>query len=233
MARFAIGDIHGCVETFKKLVRNQINLQKEDTLFLLGDLVNKGPDSKGVIDFVFELQQKGFDLVCLKGNHDQMLLSASNGNIADYWKTEHGERKTLKSFGVSNVDDIPEFYFDFIRNMPLFLELNHCFLVHAGFNFSSPDFLTDYRAMLHIRRFELKPELLKGKRVIHGHVPLEIEKIEAMVENKEMGINLDGGCVYYLNDGLGYLVGMDIDNFRLFKQENIDKPYDIAIKKQG
>jgi serine/threonine protein phosphatase 1 len=199
----------------------------------LGDLVNKGPDSKGVMDFVFELQQDNFDVVSLKGNHDQMLLSASNGNIANYWKTEHGEPKTLKSFGVAHVNEIPEFYFEFIRNMPLFLELDNCFLVHAGFDFSSPDFLSDFKAMLHTRKIQLKPELLKGKRLIHGHVPVEVDKIETSVKNKETEINLDGGCVYYLNQGLGYLVGMDIDNFQIFKQENIDKPYSIDIKKQG
>jgi len=53
---FAISDIHGCVKTFKKLVIDIINLSKEDKLYLLGDYINKGPDSKGVIDFIFTLQ---------------------------------------------------------------------------------------------------------------------------------------------------------------------------------
>jgi serine/threonine protein phosphatase 1 len=233
MARYAIGDIHGCVETFKKLVREGIELKKDDTLYLLGDLVNKGPDSRGVIDFIFELQKQDFDVVSLKGNHDQMLLSAFNGNIADYWKTEHGEPKTLKSFGVTHVEEIPDYYFDFIRNMPLFLELDHFFLVHAGFNFSTPDFLSDFKAMLHTRRMQLKPDMLNGKRLIHGHVPVEWNKIEIATQTKAMEINLDCGCVYYLNEGLGFLVGMDLDSFQLFKQENIDKPYSIDIKKQG
>ena len=53
--RFAISDIHGCSMTFEALL-SQIHLKKEDQLFLLGDYVNRGPDSAGVIDKILELK---------------------------------------------------------------------------------------------------------------------------------------------------------------------------------
>jgi len=51
MARFTISDIHGCAETFKKLL-NRISFSKEDVLYLSGDYIDRGPDSKGVIDHI-------------------------------------------------------------------------------------------------------------------------------------------------------------------------------------
>ena len=63
--QIAISDIHGCARTFKKLVLEKVVLDKQDTLFLLGDYINKGPDSKGVLDFIFELKNSGFNVQCL------------------------------------------------------------------------------------------------------------------------------------------------------------------------
>lgn len=231
MARYAIGDIHGCVKTFRKLVEDGLKLTKGDTLYLLGDLVNKGPDSMGVLDYVLYLLKKKHNVLSVRGNHDQMFLDAYYGKIADYWITEHAKAKTLKSFGVTEVEDIPVIYFDYIKDMPYFLELDNCFLVHAGFNFSLSNPFMDFKAMLHTRKFKLNTKLLKGKRLIHGHVPIDRFSIEKSVKTQENEINLDGGCVYYLNEGLGYLMGFNIDTLELAIQENIDIPYPIDIKR--
>jgi len=60
MARvFIIGDIHGCCKTCKKLILEKINIQKSDKIYCLGDYVDRGPDSKGVIDFILQLRKKG------------------------------------------------------------------------------------------------------------------------------------------------------------------------------
>jgi serine/threonine protein phosphatase 1 len=230
MARYAIGDIHGCVRTFTKLVEEKLNLTKQDTLFILGDLVNKGPDSRGVMDYVFRLVKENYNITCLRGNHDQMFLDAYYGKFAPYWSSEHAETKTLKSFGVTSVEQISIRYFDFINEMPFFIELDNCFLVHAGLNFNISNPLMDIKAMLHLRKVDLKPERIGGKRLIHGHVPCELETIEDSVRKNSKEINIDGGCVYYLNEGLGNLVAIDLDTMQLFKQANLDQPYPIDIK---
>ncbi len=69
MRKLAIGDIHGCNKTFKALL-DQINLSKDDELTLLGDYIDRGPDSKGVIDTIINLQSSGYQVRALRGNHD-------------------------------------------------------------------------------------------------------------------------------------------------------------------
>ena len=72
---FAIGDIHGCFDSLKELIEHKIHLQKNDKLILLGDYIDRGDKSKEVIDFIIKLQEDGYDLVPLLGNHESMLLN--------------------------------------------------------------------------------------------------------------------------------------------------------------
>ena len=71
--RFAISDIHGCLKTFKQLLET-IGLEKSDELFLLGDYVDRGPDSMGVVRYIQHLIVEGYFVTCLKGNHERHLL---------------------------------------------------------------------------------------------------------------------------------------------------------------
>lgn len=105
MRRFAISDIHGCLRSFRALLE-EINFSKEDTLYLLGDYIDRGPDSKGVIDHIWKLQKEGYTVHCLRGNHEQMLLNeiSSPNNYFD------GESETLRSFGVKQNLNIPRQY---------------------------------------------------------------------------------------------------------------------------
>ena len=64
---FAIGDIHGCCDSLKELVENKIQFQKNDKLILLGDYIDRGDKSKEVVDFIMELQEKGFNIIPLMG----------------------------------------------------------------------------------------------------------------------------------------------------------------------
>jgi serine/threonine protein phosphatase 1 len=75
--RFAATDIHGCLKTFRHLVEIELCLRTTDTLYLLGDYVNKGPNSAGVLDYIVQLQAAGFQVHCLRGNHEQELLPSA------------------------------------------------------------------------------------------------------------------------------------------------------------
>ncbi|MDO9514947.1 MAG: metallophosphoesterase, partial [Syntrophales bacterium] len=71
---FAIGDIHGCLSKLEALVP-QINIDsRDDTLVFIGDYIDRGPNSRGVVDFVLDLKEKIYTVICLKGNHEQMFL---------------------------------------------------------------------------------------------------------------------------------------------------------------
>ena len=80
MNKFAISDIHGCAKNFKALL-DRISLSLGDELYLLGDYIDRGPDSKGVIDHVWQLQKTGHTVHCLCGNHEQRLRR----NCLEFW----------------------------------------------------------------------------------------------------------------------------------------------------
>src|SRR5690348_12378540 len=104
----AIGDIHGCARTFRRLLE-KVELDRADTLYLLGDLIDRGPDSKGVIEMILKLLEDGFDIRPIRGNHEElMLLAIRSGVFEDLldW-LENGGGSTLMSYGVDYPSDIP------------------------------------------------------------------------------------------------------------------------------
>ncbi|MBK7956987.1 MAG: serine/threonine protein phosphatase [Bacteroidetes bacterium] len=74
---FIIGDIHGCCNTFQRLVLDEICIRKSDKIYCLGDYIDRGPYSKGVIDFILSLRKSGYHIHTLRGNHEQMLLNST------------------------------------------------------------------------------------------------------------------------------------------------------------
>ncbi len=220
--QFAISDIHGCAKTFRKLVSEVINLSKEDTLYLLGDYINKGPDSKGVLDFIFELRWSGYTLKCLRGNHEQYLIDGLTYSWEEIAFIGRGGRETLQSFGVEKVHDIPSGYLNFISSLPFFFEPEHYLLVHAGLNFDLEDPFKDDYSMLNIRNMEVDLTKTGNKKIIHGHVPVSYLEIEKTWAHPCNHISIDGGCVYSHIDGLNHLVALDIQSGLLYHQKNID-----------
>jgi serine/threonine protein phosphatase 1 len=229
MPRYAITDIHGCLKTFKALLQ-QIGLSKTDELYLLGDYVNKGPDSKGVLDYLMELQQQGYQLTILRGNHDQLLLDAAGSEGKNVWLSPADQTLTLKSFGIDRLHKIPAKYLDFIKAMPYYQVLPDYILVHAGLNFASEDLFDDTHLLMNAKHQHIDEDRLEGKILVHGHLPVGLTKIKKAVAKAKPEINLDSGCVYYKNTAFGRMVALDLDNRRLYVQINQDKPYPISKK---
>ena len=223
MARqFAISDIHGCLKTFRKLVLEVIILTKEDTLFLLGDYINKGADSRGVLDFIFELQNSGYKLKCLRGNHEQYLIDGLNYSWERIAFLNRGGRETLQSFGVENINQIPEKYLSFIQSLPFFFETENHLLIHAGLNFDLDDPYKDEFSMLNIRRMEVDMKKTGNKNIIHGHVPNSYMDIENALSFHDNHISIDGGCVYSHIQVLNHLIALEINSGLLYLHKNID-----------
>ena len=74
--RIAIGDIHGCSNTLKGLLEEKIRIRAEDQIIFVGDYIDRGPDSKGVLDYVIGLREKVSNLVFIRGNHEEMLIES-------------------------------------------------------------------------------------------------------------------------------------------------------------
>src|SRR6476646_9765377 len=119
MRVLAIGDIHGCLKAFDDVLA-WVAPTPEDKIVLLGDYVDRGPDSRGVIDRILELRRH-LDLICLRGNHEQMMVAAYRGGRPDkrMWLGVGGVQ-TLASYGVvpgsGTLDDVPREHWDFLEN---------------------------------------------------------------------------------------------------------------------
>ncbi len=220
--RFAISDIHGCLRTFKKLLK-KIDLKKEDDLFLLGDFIDRGKDSKGVIDHVWDLKEEGYRVHCLRGNHEQMMLNSKIYKSEEPFWLRHGGTDTVKSFPNHSVS---RDYFDWITTLPYYFETEGYLLVHAGFNFKYNKPLDDRDAMIWIRGWydDLDREWLNNRVIIHGHTPTKRPVLEERLDNIEEVpiVNVDCGC-YYNREGLGFLAAFDLDNQTYIFQKNVEK----------
>jgi len=233
----AIGDVHGCLNTLKALVENQIKPSAQDTLIFVGDLIDRGPDSKGVLDYIIYLEENVCRVVGIMGNHEELLLNALEAEVNLPKKTlfkkpknpllenwfQLGGKETLASFGVSSVLEIPQKYIEWLNNLRHYYESEKFIVVHAGFNFQLDNIFEDVHAMHWVRDFEYNPSKTGGRRVIHGHVPVSLELIEQVYKNDFFGfVCIDNGCYYRNRPGMGRLIGFDFTNIILYMQGCLD-----------
>jgi serine/threonine protein phosphatase 1 len=135
MSTYVIGDIHGCFDAFKA-VFEQSNIMTTDTLVLLGDYIDRGPDSKSVIDYILAKQAAGFNIIALRGNHELMMLkSVGDLSVMTSWLTYGGD-ETLDSYGVTNGRDwqnnVPKAHWQFLKATQAYYESGTHIFVHAG-----------------------------------------------------------------------------------------------------
>lgn len=219
--RWVISDIHGCSKTFKALLA-QLKLTKDDELYLLGDYINKGPGSKAVIKRILKLKAEGYKVRCLKGNHEDVMLRSLNDPILKPFFRQQGGQKTLKSFGVSSMANIPDEYMEFFKTLEYYIELDDYVLVHAGFNFIKKDVFKDKHAMMWSRHDKVLPERINYRKIVHGHTPTSLKKIKDNLKaKKSYEIVVDNGCVYHVV-GQGNLVALELNTLKLVVQPNIE-----------
>lgn len=230
MARYATSDLHGCLRTVRYAVETKVRLRPTDELYVLGDYVNKGPDSCGVLDYLMQLQAAGFQVYCLRGNHDQELLDAVYGRTAATWASAADRALTLQSFGVAEANHIPASYLRWLDSLPHQLDIPGFTLVHAGFNFRLPPdkMRQDWSTMLNIKQFVFDASRLQGRRLLHGHVPTPTAAVQRQIADRQGAISLDTGCVYRHNPELAHLAVLDLDTFQLQLCPNQEEDYPIA-----
>lgn len=223
--RLVIPDIHGCAKTFRTLV-DKIGLTHDDHLFLLGDYIDRGEDSAGVLDFIFELQTSNFQVFPLMGNHEF--------NVLDTFARYNRKKfvffvSRMNKAGNLLLEDgtVKPKYFSFFQKLHYRFELPDFHLVHAGFDCRTDQPFERYLAILEIRRQPQILEKLKGKRVVHGHQPVYLENtLEAIAKNLP-AIPLDNGAVYALRrkhpildvEKMGNLICLNLDNFEMTIQK--------------
>jgi serine/threonine protein phosphatase 1 len=218
---FVIGDIHGCAATLRRLVDVTLHPEPTDRIYLLGDLIDRGPDSKGVLDFIFELRARGLAVNSVRGNHDDMCLQAGNDRYyLDLWSA-NGGLDTLESFQADGPGDIPVLYRDFLTSLPYFLLLDDFVIVHAGLDFVVENPFSDTNAMLWTRSPHVDRGRIGGRRLVCGHTPVTRQHLEESLTCDR--IMLDNGCVYAGRPGMGCLAALELGSMTIQYQENIDR----------
>ena len=233
-SRWIVPDVHGCVKTLQVLVERQLRLGKYDKLYLLGDYIDRGPDGKGVIDYIRHLQKEEYEVFCLKGNHEDLCIKAFEADQKKrLFGAKHTEQKeweavgaaeTLKSFGVKHPREIPQDYIDWMKACPACIELEDYILVHAGMNFDIGNPFEDEHSMMWTRHFKVDYGKSHGKKIIHGHIPVDYSFIDLVIRNNETYdfIALDNGIFVTDKPGLGNLLAFNPDTKEVMAQSNMD-----------
>ncbi len=234
--QWVIPDVHGCIKTLKALIEEIIRPSSEDEIYFLGDYIDRGPSSREVIDYIMSLQEKKLNITALKGNHEEVFLELYDAemkakNILMHhflnkkrmgWFT-FGGKATLKSFRTRNLKEIPKKYADWMRDLKDYVILDNFILVHAGLNFKNEDPFEDKHAMLWVRDYQIKQEKIGNRRIIHGHVPVNLELITLSLKNSYYKfIDLDNGPFIEGKEGFGNLVALELGSMELSIQYNLD-----------
>lgn len=211
-----ISDIHGELALFEELLQIIEYNSDQDQLILLGDYIDRGNDSKGVLNKVMKLKDEG--AVVLIGNHEDMMVRALVNGEERVWKNwinRNGGTETLKSYGFAEVDfkveeDEPfvkpsihskelEEHLHFIQNLDTYFEWKDMIFVHAGVHPEKPIEESDPQDLIWIRDI-FHNDYRGEKTVVFGHTPtknLHKDKQCCSVffgDNRIIGI--DGAAVY-------------------------------------
>jgi serine/threonine protein phosphatase 1 len=217
---YAIGDIHGQHTMLKAMLRTlqECGLRDEDTLLFLGDYVDRGEDSRGVVQTLIELQQERDNLVFLRGNHEQLMLDARDGDppqlsstgrqvfITDQMQLwfQNGGEETLYSYKDDFEDEdflrwweaVSESHWDFIRATQMEYITPRYHFVHAGL--LPPGSTREPRPKGFDERLWIREPFLSSRAnfddriVVFGHTPQRTGR--PLIERNKIG--LDTGAVF-------------------------------------
>ena len=222
--KFVLGDIHGCSRTLRRMVEEVLKLGEGDTLYLLGDYIDRGPDSKGVLDYLMQLYvQANVSIQPLLGNHERMLLNAvARGEESWQFWYGNGGWATLKQFDVKKPTDIPQEYIKFLSMLPTILTTDEYVLVHAGLHFGVADPVNDTPDFFRLwdRDYKVIPEKIGNRSLVVGHTMVDIHTIKNSLATHH--IKLDNGCFDKGHVGFGSLVALDLDSREIIEIRNCE-----------
>ncbi len=192
---YAIGDVHGCAAELEGLLA-RLNIDKNTLVVFLGDYVDRGVESRRVIDVVLDLRSR-CDVVALMGNHEAMFLDFLERpeSIGAGLFILNGGSATLANYaGPGGTFDVPQTHIEFLRGLRLFFETSTHFFVHAGVplrkKLADLDPVLDRETFLWTRGPFLTTTEHWDKIIVHGHTPSPTPDLQ---RNR---INVDTGCVF-------------------------------------
>lgn len=205
----AIGDIHGCAGALEALL-NELDPTFDDTIVTLGDYVDRGPDSAGVVEQLVELVSR-CQLIPLLGNHELMMLEAvrDSGDMG-FWLGCGGDA-TVASYG-GDIRNVPQHHRMFFQHCVRFHETDKQIFVHANYLYDQPleeqpDTVLFWEHIID----DPPPPHMSGKRVFVGHTPQQ----DGMICDLGHVVLLDTFCFGGKN-----LTAMDVDTSQIWQADN-------------
>ena len=192
---YAIGDIHGSLDKLRSLLAacQQHADGRELQFVFLGDYIDRGPDSAGVVRLMMSLQLELQErLIALKGNHEAWALGLLDGTAQVMTWLNNGGGETLASYGAKGIGDLPRVHLDWMRSLRLSYDDGRRFFVHAGVDPDRPLDAQDDSVLLWIREPFLTDDRDYGRLIVHGHTPLG----GGMPELRSNRLNIDTGAVF-------------------------------------
>lgn len=219
---YAIGDVHGCLDLLLKMQRRIVADLRQDPPdrsieIYVGDYVDRGAQSREVLEFLCGQRAACDRRVCLKGNHEMMLLEALEdaGRMAAWF--EYGGRETLLSYGVAPPtltiaanygraqqafrEAFPDGHRRFLERLPYLVEVGGYVFVHAGIDPTvslsdqSPEDLT------WIREPFLSSDQAFERFVVHGHTPIDEPEMRPNRVNIDTGAFITGRLTCLVLEG--------------------------------
>lgn len=190
-AIYAIGDVHGCLAELKRLEQviyaDGATLTGDKWIVMLGDYVDRGPDSAGVLDHLLSPAPPGYRRICLAGNHETLMLAFLEAPLSGSDWLRFGGDKTPQSYAINEQSGyfdaqtleqrrqilhrhVPRRHVDFMASLPLYLRVGNTIFVHAGLRHGVPLEQQSERDLLWLRPGDDIP-FEAGIVVVHGHTP--------------------------------------------------------------
>lgn len=196
---YAIGDVHGCFKLLRsledKIVADATGLPGRKLIVMLGDYIDRGPDSAKVLDHLQATLPLGFERICLAGNHETQMLDYLDGRLSlERWLAT-GARSTLFSYDIDaehladlygsgdRLDDyiratIPPEHIQFLRGLPIMAYSERFVFVHAGIRPGVPLLEQEDHDLLYIREAFFEASRRLDRWVVHGHTPVDHPRID-------------------------------------------------------
>ncbi|OYP32345.1 metallophosphoesterase family protein [Rhodopirellula sp. MGV] len=206
----AIGDIHGCRLALERLIE-AIQPRENDTIVTLGDYIDRGPDSCGVLDTLIQLAQRT-RLVGILGNHEEMMLEVLNHGAAHHAWLRYGGVETLESYNFNgDLDFLPDTHKEFLDSLGDYYAQGDFFFTHAAYD---PEAEFENQEIEMLRWYSLTdgipPRHLSGKTAVVGHTA-----------NRD-GEVLDAGhlvCIDTYCYGGGWLTAMEMNTRQVWQTD--------------
>lgn len=206
--RYAIGDVHGCFKELRYLLEDEIEITRNDEVYFVGDLITKGNNNLEVLEYFMKLQQDGFQVSSVLGNHEYRVLYLFHNDfpLLESYLARYNAMDILNG----EVDQLMAT----LELMPFYLELNDWIICHTMLGYSSSYGPSDARFLFGVDKFEdiYQEDTITNKSQVYGHIVRGVDDILADTTIRSKRIGIDGGCVY--ND-YACLCALNLDTYSL------------------